>query len=274
MDGLHLVAFTTLDLSGGSSVSRPSTTSCSSRSPSDFRSWWPGCRRPGYAPTRRSTSRPPSSSGKLFLINFAMGVVTGIVQEFQFGMNWSDYSRFVGDVFGAPLAVEGCWRSSCRSTSWDCGSSAGTGCPEGAPVDDLDGCYRHHAQRLLHPRRQLVHAAPGRLYLQPDHQPRRMARLRRGAVQIVVDCVRPRHQHPPSLVAGSFVGGISAWLLVTGRSPGWRALRFQAGHDHDNRRLPRRGLDRRLASDSDGQAAGRDGGGALYNTSAPAPFSI
>ncbi|MCF2526533.1 cytochrome ubiquinol oxidase subunit I [Yinghuangia soli] len=44
--------------------------------------------------------------GKLFLINFAMGLVTGIVQEFQFGMNWSDYSRFVGDVFGAPLAIE------------------------------------------------------------------------------------------------------------------------------------------------------------------------
>ncbi|MBV0895557.1 cytochrome ubiquinol oxidase subunit I [Microbacterium sp. NC79] len=45
--------------------------------------------------------------GKIFLINFAMGVVTGIVQEFQFGMNWSDYSRFVGDIFGAPLAFEG-----------------------------------------------------------------------------------------------------------------------------------------------------------------------
>ena len=45
--------------------------------------------------------------GKLFLINFAMGVVTGIVQEFQFGMNWSEYSRYVGDIFGAPLAVEG-----------------------------------------------------------------------------------------------------------------------------------------------------------------------
>ena len=44
--------------------------------------------------------------GKLFLINFAMGVVTGIVQEFQFGMNWSSYSRFVGDIFGAPLALE------------------------------------------------------------------------------------------------------------------------------------------------------------------------
>jgi cytochrome d ubiquinol oxidase subunit I len=43
---------------------------------------------------------------RLFLINFAIGVVTGIVQEFQFGMNWSVYSRYVGSVFGAPLAVE------------------------------------------------------------------------------------------------------------------------------------------------------------------------
>ena len=44
--------------------------------------------------------------GKLFIINFALGVVTGIVQEFQFGMNWADFSRFVGDIFGAPLAIE------------------------------------------------------------------------------------------------------------------------------------------------------------------------
>jgi len=44
--------------------------------------------------------------GKLFLINFAMGVATGLVQEFQFGMNWSEFSRFVGDIFGVPLAIE------------------------------------------------------------------------------------------------------------------------------------------------------------------------
>ena len=44
--------------------------------------------------------------GKLFVINFATGGVTGIVQEFQFGMNWSEYSRYVGDIFGAPLAIE------------------------------------------------------------------------------------------------------------------------------------------------------------------------
>jgi cytochrome bd ubiquinol oxidase subunit I len=45
--------------------------------------------------------------GTLMLINFAIGVATGLVQEFQFGMNWSVYSVYVGDVFGAPLAIEG-----------------------------------------------------------------------------------------------------------------------------------------------------------------------
>ncbi len=44
--------------------------------------------------------------GTLFLINFALGVATGIVQEFQFGLNWAGYSRFMGDIFGAPLAIE------------------------------------------------------------------------------------------------------------------------------------------------------------------------
>src|SRR5262245_10280002 len=45
--------------------------------------------------------------GTLFLINFAIGVATGLVQEFEFGMDWSVYSTFVGDIFGAPLAIEG-----------------------------------------------------------------------------------------------------------------------------------------------------------------------
>ena len=45
--------------------------------------------------------------GTLLLINVAVGVVTGLVQEFEFGMNWSNYSRFVGNIFGGPLAMEG-----------------------------------------------------------------------------------------------------------------------------------------------------------------------
>ncbi len=48
--------------------------------------------------------------GTLLLINVAIGVVTGLVQEFEFGMNWSNYSRFVGNIFGGPLAMEGLGR--------------------------------------------------------------------------------------------------------------------------------------------------------------------
>jgi cytochrome bd ubiquinol oxidase subunit I len=62
--------------------------------------WW---YRSGNPEIRRLTR----FFGTLLVINIAIGVVTGIVQEFEFGMNWSDYSRFVGDVFGAPLAMEG-----------------------------------------------------------------------------------------------------------------------------------------------------------------------
>ncbi|OFW78307.1 MAG: cytochrome D ubiquinol oxidase subunit I [Alicyclobacillus sp. RIFOXYA1_FULL_53_8] len=60
-----------------------------------------------YVVTKNDTYKKMAQFwGKLFMINFSVGVVTGIMQEFQFGMNWSSYSRFVGDVFGAPLAVE------------------------------------------------------------------------------------------------------------------------------------------------------------------------
>ena len=55
----------------------------------------------------RSYRRLTRFFGTLLVINIAIGVVTGLVQEFEFGMNWSAYSRFVGDVFGAPLAMEG-----------------------------------------------------------------------------------------------------------------------------------------------------------------------
>ena len=47
---------------------------------------------------------------KLFGINFAIGVATGLILEFEFGTNWSNYSWFVGDIFGAPLAIEGILR--------------------------------------------------------------------------------------------------------------------------------------------------------------------
>ncbi len=69
--------------------------------------WFVAYMQTRYYQTRdESYHRMTKFWGRLFLINFAIGVVTGIVQEFQFGMNWSEYSRFVGDIFGAPLAIE------------------------------------------------------------------------------------------------------------------------------------------------------------------------
>ncbi|MDF7663522.1 cytochrome ubiquinol oxidase subunit I [Bifidobacterium sp. ESL0763] len=60
-----------------------------------------------YVAKRKSVyKRMAQFWGKIFLLSFAVGVVTGIIQEFQFGMNWSNYSRFMGDIFGAPLAIE------------------------------------------------------------------------------------------------------------------------------------------------------------------------
>ena len=69
--------------------------------------WFVAIMQTQYYRTKDETYRRMAKFwGKLFLINFVMGVVTGIVQEFQFGMNWSEYSRYVGDIFGAPLAIE------------------------------------------------------------------------------------------------------------------------------------------------------------------------
>ena len=108
--------------------------------------------------------------GKLFLINFAMGVVTGIVQEFQFGMNWSDYSRFVGDIFGAPLAIEGLLAFFLESTFLGLWIFGWDRLPKRrAPGLHLAGRDRHRALGVLHPRRELLDAAPGRLRGQPGH---------------------------------------------------------------------------------------------------------
>jgi len=63
--------------------------------------------------------------GKLFLINFAIGVVTGITLEFQFGTNWSRYSEFMGDIFGALLAIEALGFFFLESILLGDGSSAG-----------------------------------------------------------------------------------------------------------------------------------------------------
>ena len=119
--------------------------------------------------------------GKLLLINFAIGVVTGIVQEFQFGMNWSDYSRFVGDVFGAPLAIEALLAFFLESTFLGLWIFGWDKLPTGAALRvHVDRAPRHARVVVLHPRGQLVDAAPGRLRVQPGHRARRAHRLLGG----------------------------------------------------------------------------------------------
>lgn len=64
--------------------------------------------------------------GKIFLLSFAVGVVTGIIQEFQFGMNWSNYSRFMGTFSECHWRLKPCWHSSWNRLSSGCGCLPGT----------------------------------------------------------------------------------------------------------------------------------------------------
>ncbi len=100
--------------------------------------------------------------GKLFLINFAMGVVTGIVMEFQFGMNWAGYANYVGDIFGAPLAIEALLAFFLESTflglwifGWD-KLIQKTACH-----GHLAGGNRQLPVGFVDPDRQCLHAASG-----------------------------------------------------------------------------------------------------------------
>ena len=103
--------------------------------------------------------------GTLLVINIAIGVVTGLVQEFEFGMNWSDYSRFVGDVFGAPLAMEGLAAFFLESTFLGLWLFGWNVLPEaGAPGHRLGGRDRRGALGGVHHGRELLDAAPGRLH--------------------------------------------------------------------------------------------------------------
>jgi len=101
--------------------------------------------------------------GRLFLIEIAVGVVTGIVLEFQFGLNWSAYSVFVGNIFGAPLAIEALLAFFMESTFiglWIFGRDR---LPTASPGNHLDGKPRDYPLCLFHIGRQFVDAAPGRL---------------------------------------------------------------------------------------------------------------
>ena len=139
------------------------------------------CQTQHYRTGREVYLRMTNFWGKFMLISMAIGVVTGIVQEFQFGMNWSLYSTYVGDIFGAPLAIEGLIAFFLESTflglwifGWDRLS------PKLHLACALDRVDRHDDLGLLHPRRELVDAAPGRLRSTTSRTGRAEGHLRRA----------------------------------------------------------------------------------------------
>jgi hypothetical protein len=99
---------------------------------------------------------------RIFGVNFAVGVVTGIPMEFQFGTNWANFSRYAGGVIGQTLAMEGLFAFFLESSFLGLLSSA-SGASARAGTSSPPGAVRRQlAVRLLHHRHQRVHAAPGR----------------------------------------------------------------------------------------------------------------
>ncbi|MEI6405496.1 MAG: cytochrome ubiquinol oxidase subunit I [Actinomycetes bacterium] len=158
--------------------------------------------------------------GKLFLINFAMGVVTGIVQEFQFGMNWSTYSRFVGDIFGAPLAIEGLLAFFLESTFLGAWIFGWDRLPKKmhlatiwlAATGTLLSAYFILAANsfMQHPVGYTYNPTTGR------------AELTSIVAVLTQKTATTAFFHTITsafLVAGSLMAGVSAWLLVKGKSP-------------------------------------------------------
>ncbi len=221
--------------------------------------------------------------GKLFLINFALGVVTGIVQEFQFGMNWSAYSRLVGNIFGAPLAIEALLAFFMESTflglwifGWDrLPPKAHAACMWLAAIGTLLSAYF-----ILTANAWMQHPV-GYAYDAKTHQdvlrsfaavlfnPAQLA----GFPHVLAGCF---------LVAGSFVMGIALWQLL--RRPG-----IAAEHAAAFRRAVKVGAITALAGAVVVLATGDIQGKlfttkyqpmkmaaaeALYHTAKPAPFSI
>ncbi|BBX96198.1 cytochrome ubiquinol oxidase subunit I [Mycobacterium lacus] len=167
--------------------------------------------------------------GKLFLIDFAIGVATGIVQEFQFGMNWSEYSRFVGDIFGAPLAMEGLMAFFFESTFLGLWIFGWTRLPRLAHLAciwivaigvNVSAFFIISANSFMqHPVGAHYNPATGR------------AELHSIAALVTNNTALAAFSHTVMgalLTAGTFVAAVSAWWLVRSRTatvgPGTRAM--------------------------------------------------
>ena len=156
--------------------------------------------------------------GKLFGINFALGVTTGITMEFQFGTNWAYYSHYVGDIFGAPLAIEGLMAFFLESTfiglfffGWDRLSKAAA-----SDGDRADG-DRHQSVGAVDSDRQRLDAESGRRRVQLRHHAH-------GMTDFWPCCSIPTRRpnsstpsRPATSPAPVFVLAISSWYLLRGR---------------------------------------------------------
>ena len=215
--------------------------------------------------------------GKIFLINFAMGVVTGIVQEFQFGMNWSDFSRFVGDIFGAPLAVEGLLAFFLESVFLGLWIFGWDRLPKKlhlasiwlASIGTLLSAYFILAANsfMQHPTSYTYNPETNRVELTNFFD------------MLFQSTAKITFFHTISaafITGGAVVAGISAWLLVRGKSPdvarstlklgSWTilvaAVMLMWSGDSQARIMVEQQPMKMAAAE------------ALYETSAPAPFSI
>jgi cytochrome bd ubiquinol oxidase subunit I len=158
--------------------------------------------------------------GKLFLINFAIGVATGIVQEFQFGMNWSEYSRFVGDIFGAPLAMEGLFAFFFESTFiglWVFGWSRLPKLVHLACIWVVAIGVNASAFFIIVANSFMQHPV-GAHYNPVTHR----AELDSIGALLSNNTARAAFTHTVAgslLTAGAFVAAVSAWWLVRSRNP-------------------------------------------------------
>ena len=183
-------------------------------------------------------------------------------------MNWSDYSRFVGDVFGAPLAIEGLLAFFLEShVPRPVDLRVGQAPPRPARRLHVARAPRHAVLVVVHPGRQLVDAAPGRLPLQPRHRPRRADRLLGGDVQQGAAGDLPARDHGGVHDRGRLRGGRRRLPLheeeararpraLPPRDP-HRRRRHPARRPRrrDHRRPPGQGHDRG-AADEDGRRRG------------------
>jgi len=224
--------------------------------------------------------------GKLFLINFALGVVTGIVQEFQFGMNWSAYSKLVGNIFGAPLAIEALLAFFLESTflglwifGWDrlppkvhnaCMWIAATGTLLSAYFILAANAWMQHPVGYVY--NPTTHQDELSSFAAVMFNPAQLA----GFPHVIAGCF---------LTAGSLIAGIALWHLMRGSAAGVAAGEHAAAFRSALKAGAIAAVAAAVVVVATGDIQGKlfttryqpmkmAAAEALYHTSQPAPFSL